>query len=311
MHYTESDQALMLCCAHLAGAAGPHPLATAEWDALARFLMAARKTPADLLDAAFVASLPDAIAAEGSASRTILKARIEALLSRGLALGVTLASWEERGIWVATRASTLFPAALRRTLGRSSPPLFYTAGSPELLQGDAIGIVGSRDAAPEALAWAEAFGAEAARAGVTVVSGCARGIDRAGMTGALQAGGRAVGFVADSLMRAVLRPENRRFIASGRLALLTPFGPEAPFSRGTAMGRNHFIYAATQGVCVVASAETGGTATGAREALVNGWGRVFVRDRSMPGLRALAALGAGTVPDDPEAAFEAIRAGEA
>lgn len=131
------------------------------------------------------------------------------------------------------------------------------------------------------------------------------------MSGALYAGGRAVGFVAESLMRAVLRFENRRFIASGRLALLTPLGPEAPFSRGTAMGRNRFIYAATQGVCVVAPAETGGTATGACEALANGWGRVFVRDRSMPGLRALAALGAGTVPDNPEAAFEAIWVGSA
>lgn len=64
MHYGESDQALMLCSAHLPGAAGPRPLATAEWDALARYLMAARKTPADLLDAAFVASLPDAIELE-------------------------------------------------------------------------------------------------------------------------------------------------------------------------------------------------------------------------------------------------------
>ena len=310
MHYSENDQALMLCCAHLPGAPSPQPLAASEWDAVARYLMAVRKTPADLLDAAFVASLPDTIEVEGSVPRTIPKARIEALLSRGLALGVALAAWDERGIWVATRASTLFPAEVRRTLGRSSPPLFYAAGSHELLQGDAVGIVGSRDAAPEALAWAEAFGAEAARAGVTVVSGCARGIDRTGMTGALHAGGRAVGFVAESLVRVALRPENRRFIASGRLALLTPFNPEAPFSRGAAMGRNRFIYAATQGVCVVASAETGGTATGAREALANGWGRVFVRDRSMPGLRALSALGAGTVPDDPKVAFEAIRTGD-
>lgn len=110
MHYSESDHALMLCCAHLPGATGPRPLATAEWDALARYLMAARKTPADLLDAALVASWPDAIELEKTATRTIPKARIEALLSRGLALGVALAAWEERGIWVATRASSLFPA---------------------------------------------------------------------------------------------------------------------------------------------------------------------------------------------------------
>lgn len=64
MRYSESDHALMLCCAHLPGATGPRPLATAEWDALARYLMAARKTPADLLDAAFVASWPDAIELE-------------------------------------------------------------------------------------------------------------------------------------------------------------------------------------------------------------------------------------------------------
>lgn len=301
MIYSEYDQAVMLLCAHLPGPKEPKPLTVSEWDSLAQWLLNLQATPKDLLNHEFVVALPDEFGKKG-----LTKERIEALLARGCALGVTLASWEERGLWVATRASNLFPLSIRRRLGRRSPPLFYVIGNPDLLQASGVGVVGSRDASAESLAWAEAFGSEVAKRGATVVSGGAKGVDEAGMFGALNAGGTAVGYLADNLMRTALSPKYRNFIASGRLALVTAIGPDARFSRGAAMGRNRFIYAASKGVCVVAAGETGGTMEGAKEALKQGWGVVYVCDRPMAGLQTIAELGAVKVPSDPAEACEAI-----
>ena len=53
--------------------------------------------------------------------------------------------------------------------------------------------------------------------------------------------------------------------------LCTPYGPDAPFSPGNAMGRNKLIYAQSLVTLVVASdRETGGTWSGAVEALKDG-----------------------------------------
>ena len=90
-------------------------------------------------------------------------------------------------------------------------------------------------------------------------------------------GGRVVGVLADSLTRTVSRTETRKALLDGDTVLATPYGPEAPFSVGTAMGRNKVIYALSTLTVVVASDhETGGTWAGAAEALRGGFGRVAV-----------------------------------
>jgi DNA processing protein len=62
-----------------------------------------------------------------------------------------------------------------------------------------VGVVGTRAATPHGLDDARALGAALARAGVTVVSGLAIGIDGAAHEGALETGGLAVGVVATGL----------------------------------------------------------------------------------------------------------------
>jgi len=99
------------------------------------------------------------------------------------------------------------------------------------------------------------------------------------MNAALTSRGTAVGILADSLEKSIRKPENREAIYRGDLCLVTPYSPSAPFSIGTAMGRNKLIYTLADYAIVVASdAEKGGTWAGATEALKAKWLPVFVLD---------------------------------
>ncbi|MES1211467.1 MAG: DNA-processing protein DprA, partial [Acidobacteriota bacterium] len=82
-----------------------------------------------------------------------------------------------------------YPAALRQL--PLPPPVLTVRG--DLPEGPAVAVVGSRRADPYGKEVAELFSRALAEAGVTVVSGFARGIDAAAHRGALSAsGGRTV-----------------------------------------------------------------------------------------------------------------------
>ena len=138
--------------------------------------------------------------------------------------------------------------------------------------------------------------------GGRVVSGGARGVDQIAMLSALEAGAVAVGIVADSLLRRSTERSAREWIADGRLLLLSPFRPDAPFDVGTAMGRNKLIYAMSDCVLVVSADHgKGGTWAGAKEELARpGRVPVFVRVSGSvpPGNSKLLELGAIPWPAD-------------
>lgn len=83
------------------------------------------------------------------------------------------------------------------------PPLLFVRGDPAVLSDDAwrIAVIGARACTPYGREQAARFGAGFAAAGVTVVSGAARGIDQCGMQGALAAGGRVVAVLGSGLDR--------------------------------------------------------------------------------------------------------------
>jgi predicted Rossmann fold nucleotide-binding protein DprA/Smf involved in DNA uptake len=120
----------------------------------------------------------------------------------------------------------------------------------------------------ELIGYTENVGRLAAEARRGLISGGAKGIDRAAMHGALQAGGDAVGVMADSLERAVVARDNREPLMEGRLVLVSPYDPAAGFNVGHAMNRNKIIYALADAALVVTSDfEKGGTWAGAIEQL--------------------------------------------
>lgn len=89
---------------------------------------------------------------------------------------------------VLERGQQGYPERLERL---TNPPsrLYVTGAIPD---GPTVAIVGARSANRQGLRMADELASDVARAGVTVVSGGARGIDWAAHTGALEGGGRTV-----------------------------------------------------------------------------------------------------------------------
>lgn len=206
-----------------------------------------------------------------------LAERIVALLDRAGALAFAVEELEQQGITTLAATSDDYPPRWRERLGSAAPPHVHLAGPTSLLRRPALGIVGSRDLAPEAVEVAQAAARIAAEGQRVVVSGGARGTDAIAMHAALDAGGAVVGVLADALVRAARSTELRRAVLDEQLALITPYAPTAPFSAGNAMGRNKLIYALADVTFVVASDDgRGGTWSGAKEAITKGYGAVAV-----------------------------------
>lgn len=283
------------------------PLTPSEYRKVARRLHDLKCSPADLIavDARSEAAI------EGCAV-VIDPGRLRNLLARGLLLSQALERWSARAIWVASKRDATYPQRLRSVMRGDAPPVLFGSGNPTLLESSALAVVGSRKADPCVLSAAEDVARFAAEHDIVLVSGGAKGIDRAAMLAALHHDGRAVGVLADSLERAVVEPAYRDALRSGRLLLLSPFDPSARFQIWAAMQRNKIIYAAADAGLVVESAVSeGGTWAGAVEQLSKcKYVPVFVRTDGPPseGLDALQQKGAARwpMPVDRESFMEAV-----
>ena len=229
-------------------------------------------------------------------------ARYVRLLARGGQLAFELDRLRSRGIWVVTVADDAYPQVLRERLGAGTPPVLFGTGPASLLTGGGIAIVGSREADDAAVRFTERLAEAAAVGGSAVVSGGARGIDVTAMRAAFAAGGSVVGVVPEGVERRLREASTRSAVADGHAVLVSPYHPAAAFSAGAAMGRNKLIYALSDVAVVVSSADgSGGTWTGAIEALRHGWVPVLVRDEpgTPAGNPALISLGATPIrPSD-------------
>ena len=227
-----------------------------------------------------------------------LAERVATLLDGATAFGFELERLEQSGLRVVSSFDDDYPDVLLERLGASAPPLLHVAGPTELLGHDGLGIVGSREVAPAAADVAQQAARVAIENGLVVVSGGAKGVDQLAMAAALEAGGRAVGVLADSLLRRVRDAGTRRAIGDGNVVLCTPYKPDADFSVANAMGRNKIVYALSQTTLVVASdLETGGTWAGAVEALRRAITPVVVWEGAGAGAgnHALVELGARSI----------------
>jgi len=296
---SDDGAVVAMLCSHLglggSDEPGAAPLALREWNALARKIHDSEiKYPRSLLG----------LSAEELAKRLGLAAteadRIAHLLGRGGSLALELEHLAASGIWCVTREDDAYPARLRNTLKHQAPPVLFGAGEFEILHKPSIAMVGSRNLDESGESFARSLGALCARHSVAVVSGGARGTDRVAMQAALEAGGRAVGILADSLVRTIRQPDVREFVTDGRLVLLTPYQPDSGFSVGAAMGRNKMIYgAAVYSVVVASDYQKGGTWAGAVETLTAGWCPLFVRSGANvgPGNQELINKGALPISD--------------
>lgn len=279
MQLTPQAQAILLLTVNFGKAdkGGAKPLSNGEWGRFAGWLRDNGLNPADLLSGAAqnLGRIND---------RTVTEERIQALLCRGAALGFALEKWERAGLWVLTRADQDYPERLKRRLRAASPPLLFGCGNKALLNKGGLAVVGSRNASPEDLAFTAGLGKKTASEGFSIISGGARGVDDAAMTGALEREGTGIAILADSLLRTSTSSRFRRPLISGYLALISPFNPEASFFAGNAMARNKYIYCLSDAAVVVSSTSgKGGTWSGAIEAIRNNWVPIWIKTTAEPG----------------------------
>ena len=224
-----------------------------------------------------------------------LAGRIAGLVERATAVAFELDRLEQTGIRTLTAFDEHYPQLWLARLGAKAPPLVHAAGALELLDTPGLGVVGSRDVAEAGGEVAKEVARLAAGRDLPLVSGGARGVDQLAMDAAFEAGGAVVGILAESLSRKLKRPDVRRAVYEGSTVMCTPYSPDAPFSAGNAMGRNKLIYAQAALTVVIASDNgSGGTWSGATEALKHGFGPVAVwrGDGEGPGNEPLQRRGA-------------------
>ncbi len=157
-----------------------------------------------------------------------------------------------------------FPALLRAV--DPAPPLIYALGGPAILARRSVAIVGARNASAGGRKLAEDIAAGLGAAGLTIVSGLARGIDTAAHAGAIATGTAAV--LAGGVDN-IYPPENAklhaRIAAEGVIVSEMPPGasPQAAhFPR-----RNRIISGLSLGTVVVEAAIGSGSLITARQAV--------------------------------------------
>ncbi len=207
----------------------------------------------------------------GSAERALTAAveelkKIDGLPDKAIA-GITSGAWREYAEKELARAGELdvriitanspdYPIPLKNI---PDPPLFlYVKGTLE--QDDGIAIVGTRKPTHYGMNVTRRVAFDLAAAGLTIVSGLARGIDTLAHHGALAATGRTIA-VLGSGIDVAYPPENKGLMQaiarSGAVISENPFGtqPEA----GYFPARNRIISGLSRGTVIVEAAADSGS----------------------------------------------------
>lgn len=168
-----------------------------------------------------------------------------------------MAALEQVGAVAITPDDAVYPDAFRSL--PDPPYLLFAIGNLGLLSSHGMGVVGTRSPTDYGKRIAVTLSGELARAGLTIVSGMARGIDSAAHAAALDAGGTTIGVLGHGIDR-VYPPENAGLFArvGERGLLLTELAPGEKPNAGNFPRRNRLIAALSLGVLVVEMGEKSG-----------------------------------------------------
>jgi DNA processing protein len=178
-----------------------------------------------------------------------------------------LARAQAAGVAIILADDAAYPASLNDI---PDPPLFlYVKG--DLLQGDGVAIVGTRKPTHYGLTVTRRISYELASAGLTIVSGLARGIDTQAHRGALAAAGKTVAVLGCGI-DVVYPPENKGLMEeisrSGAVVTENPFGTQP--ESGYFPARNRIISGLSSGTVIIEAAEDSGSLITAKYAKEQG-----------------------------------------
>ncbi len=185
-------------------------------------------------------------------------------------LAAELKRIREFGAAVITQESPSYPKPLREI--HAPPIVLYVWGELQDRDHHAIGIIGARRTTHYGMESAKKLAYQIGYAGLTVISGLARGIDTAAHQGALAAKGRTIAVIGSGLSK-LYPPENQALadkIRNGNGAIVSEFSMEIEPDRQTFPMRNRIISGWSHGVLVVEAGLNSGALITASQALEQG-----------------------------------------
>ncbi len=242
---TGGELGFLLLASHL-GDPERKPLSPARLAALRRNMRLVTEKPTDgEVNEDFLRS----IGCEAALAHQILQLLSQAALAERYVYAA-----EKKGFVCVTRKSSQYPRALVAAMGDYAPSVLWLWGDISLLDEPKVALVGSREIQGDSLDFAASVGRAAAKQGYTLVSGGARGADRAGQDACILAGGNVIVVLPDSLL-------DKRRPGKGLLYLCED-SYDLAFSSQRALSRNHIIH--SLGLCtfVAQCGFSGGTWSG-------------------------------------------------
>jgi len=160
-----------------------------------------------------------------------------------------------------------YPANLR-LIPNLPPFLFILGDGPRAVDLRSVCVVGTRKASEPGLQRARHMARLLVEAGVTVVSGLARGIDTSAHSAALDAGGRTIAVIGNGITSVYPRENEKlaqRIQECG--AVVSQFWPTSSPAKWTFPRRNAVMSGIAQGTVVIEASSTSGAKMQARLAL--------------------------------------------
>ncbi len=198
-------------------------------------------------------------------------AQLERLSKREIARASKAAQICANNSWhIVTQTDEYYPPHLKNI--SNSPAVLYVNGDPKCLKSLLnIAIVGARDASRYGKEVAYRLAASLTKAGATVISGGALGIDSASHEGAISAGGKTVAVMGCGLGASYL-PENEslRNNVSKNGAVISEYYPLSSPARGSFPMRNRIISGMSLATVIVEAGEKSGSLGTAHHAIQQG-----------------------------------------
>ena len=198
---------------------------------------------------------------------------------------------EERNVKISTILDEDYPDILKKI--DSPPPLLYYKGEFPLEKDLFVALVGTHNATEEGKKEAVLLGKAVAERDGVVVSGLAKGIDKAAHMGALMGEGKTYAVLGNGLNN--IYPRENPILAdeiTHNGALLTEFPLNAPVNVGQLMSRNRVVVGLSHAVIVVETEKTQGAMDAAKKASNLGKPLFAVKRGDLANLKELTSIGA-------------------
>ena len=170
---------------------------------------------------------------------------------------------QQHGIAIILDTDPAFPELLSQI--PDPPDMLFVRGTLEHCDGLAIAVVGARHATKAGLQIAHAFAEGLAHAGLTIVSGLARGIDAAAHRGAINAGGRTIAVLGSGLHN--IYPREHQHLVEDVIchgAAVSELPPTTPPQASAFPRRNRIVSGLSLGTIVIQASQRSGALITAR-----------------------------------------------